>query len=181
MVSRNELDEAFDVYRQSRSYIEKIDDIALDAYVEEEIANIPGSASKGLRELLKRDVKKITDIINALKVIHKAYKIGNDETKRYINGELFRITNCRYNPEGGKIYNDYLEREITGLRLRKDALEYMLKEADAQYVPPIPRKAKRSSAKTRFRKTPTKQTTPQAKRFGEGVISKAMRIGGFTR
>ncbi len=153
MVSKLELDKAFAVYEKNKKYLDELDGITSDAYVDSigkelQAEYEPGPSERRLSELLRRDVKKITDIITALQVINKGYRDGDSQTKDYIDKKLQRLSSG---------YSRF--DQITQLRLLKDDLTHLLKGEKVQYVPPIPRKAKRSAPKNRARATATPKLT----------------------
>jgi len=184
MVSKLELDKAFAVYEKNKKYLDELDGITSDAYVDYSIGKElqaeyePGPSERELSELLRRDVKKITDIITALQVINKGYRDGDGQTKDYIDKKLQRLSS-------GYSQLD----QITQLRLLKDDLTHLLKREKVQYVPPIPRKAKRSAPKNRARATATPKLTakkspvkkPAAKKPAakKSVAGKARKITGI--
>lgn len=180
MTTRKEIDRALNTYHTNYGYIQKIWKLDFDVYRERFPDGEYGQSAEKLFSLVRKDAEKITEIINAFKLLNKAYRDGDSDTKWYITTSIAKITDHRYDPEDGTVLQ-FLQNELGYMRMKKTELEGMLKEADANYVPPIPRKAKKSSAKTRKRKTPTKKSLPTAKRFGENLIKTAMRLGGFNR
>lgn len=175
MISRNELDAMLDVYQRTRHYVDTFDRLEMFARNDED-------GDKKVRKFLEENSGDIFDLIDAVKVINKAYKTGDYDTKLYISRTLAEIHGYKDPKDGDAAYTMFLGINVVIARLRKKYFELNLNKLGIEReIPPIPRKAKKSSAKTRKRKTPTKKSLPTAKRFSENLIKTAMRLGGFNR
>ena len=151
MVSRQELDKALFFYKKNLDYIDRLVNLDIMAFndddADEKMRECTRNAQRKQGMQLKRDMRRVTEIIGAINVILAAYKEGDMDTKDKI--EI-------------KLSSEYLGGAPRDLRVEKRLLENMVKERGVQYVPSIPRKAKRAPAKTRARATVTPK--PAAKK-----------------
>lgn len=144
MVSKLELDKALAIYEKNYDYLSRLEDLIDLMYKD------PIFGRYEVTELVQNDNKKITDLISTLNVINKAYRDGNTTTKKYIEQKLYQVSSTLYLPE-----------QISQIRVIRDDLTNLLNDENIQYVPPIPRKAKRPAPKNGARTTTTK---PAAKK-----------------
>ena len=123
MVSRQELDKALFFYKKNLDYIDRLVNLDIMAFndddADEKMRECTRNAQRKQGMQLKRDMRRVTEIIGAINVILAAYKEGDMDTKDKI--EI-------------KLSSEYLGGAPRDLRVEKRLLENMVKERGVQYV-----------------------------------------------
>jgi hypothetical protein len=179
MISKRDIDKAIREYAENRQYIYELDYLDFEAYRawggrECDRNNIQ---YQRLHQRLAQDLEKITNLIGVIQVINKAYRDGDHTLKSHIRLSLARCSPYTYEPDDGP-FCQFLDAEVAKLRQYKRQLAGLLRDANLpQSVPPIPRRARRTSAKTRACTPASCRVTVD--RFGETLIENAKKMGGF--